>query len=61
MTNPELSRLAARLFNKYKVPIDIGFEWAAEIAKASSEEDLSPKLRDFLKNPYYINPESNVY
>jgi hypothetical protein len=60
MVNPELSRLAARLFNQYKVPIDKGFEWAAEIAKAESEEDLSPKLRDFLKNPYYINPQSSV-
>jgi hypothetical protein len=60
MTNPELSRLAARLFNKYKVPIDKGFEWAAEIAKASSEGDLSSELRDFLKNPYYINSESSI-
>lgn len=58
MTNPELSRLAARLFNKYKVPVDRGFEWAAEIAQASSEDDLSSELREFLKNPYFINLNS---
>jgi hypothetical protein len=56
MANPELSRLAARLFNKYKVPIDIGFEWATEIETADSERGLSPELREFLKKPYYINP-----
>ncbi len=60
MINPELSRLAARLFNQYKVPINKGFEWDAEIQKAESEEDLSPELRAFLKNPYYINPQISV-
>jgi hypothetical protein len=57
MANPKLSRLAARLFNQYKVPIDKGFEWATEIETVSSEKDLSPELRDFLEKPYYINPK----
>jgi hypothetical protein len=56
MTNPDLSRLAAKLFSKYRVPIDKGFEWAAEIEDSSSEEDLSPELKEFLAKPYYINP-----
>jgi hypothetical protein len=60
MTNPELSRLAARLFNKYKVPTDKGFDWAAELAKADSEEDLSPELRAFLEKPYFIDPDLSV-
>jgi hypothetical protein len=61
MANPKLSRLAARLFNQYKVPIDKGFEWATELETANSEEDLSPELRAFLGKPYYINskPEKN--
>jgi hypothetical protein len=60
MANPKISRLAARLFNQYKVPIDKGFEWASEIAKAESEEDLSPELRAFLEKPYFINPDSRI-
>jgi hypothetical protein len=60
MVNPELSRLAARLFNKYKVPIDKGFDWATELETANSEEDLSPELRAFLEKPYFINPDSRI-
>jgi hypothetical protein len=54
MANPELSRKAARLFNQYKVPLDISFDWAVEIEAAKSEEDLSPLLQAFLKHPYFI-------
>jgi hypothetical protein len=57
MANPELSRKAARLFNKYKVPLDKGFDWAIEIETAESEKDLSPELQKFLTNPYFINPK----
>jgi hypothetical protein len=56
MANPKLSRLAARLFNQYKVPIDKGFEWATEIEIVDSEKDLSPELKSFLKKPYDIIP-----
>lgn len=51
MANPELSRLAARLFNQYKVPLRKGFDWATEIETADSEENLSSELREFLKKP----------
>lgn len=54
MAIPELSRKAARIFNKYKVPLDIGFDWAIEIEAAKSEEDLSLELQAFLKHPYFI-------
>ena len=57
MANPELSRKAARLFNEYKVPDGQGFDWAIEIEKAKSEEDLSPELQKFLANPYFIKPK----
>jgi hypothetical protein len=57
VTNPDLSRLAAKLFSKYRVPIDKGFEWAVQIEDSNSEKDLSPELREFLAKPYYINPE----
>jgi hypothetical protein len=57
MVSPELSREAARLFNKYKVPIDPGIKWAFELQAAESETDLSPELKKFLANPYFINPK----
>jgi hypothetical protein len=57
MKDPKLSRLAAKLFNQYKVPADEGFKWAEEIDRADSKEDLSLELREFLKKPYYINPK----
>jgi hypothetical protein len=57
MANPELSRKAARLFNEYKVPLGKGFDWAVEIESAESEKDLSPELRKFLANPYFIKPK----
>lgn len=57
MANPELSRLAARLFNQYKVPLDKGFDWAVEVEKADSKEDLSKELQEFLDKPYFINPK----
>jgi hypothetical protein len=56
MKDPKLSRLAAKLFNQYKVPVDEGFSWAEEIDRADSEEGLSPELKEFLRKPYYINP-----
>jgi hypothetical protein len=56
MTNPDLSRATAKLFRKYRVPISKGFEWAAQIASSDSEKDLSPELREFLANPYFIDP-----
>jgi hypothetical protein len=51
MANPELSRLAARLFNQYEVPVNKGLEWAAEIEKADSKDDLSAELKKFLEKP----------
>lgn len=56
MTNPELSRKTAKLFNKYKVPIALGFEWAYEIDSANSVDELSPELRDFIENPRNMQP-----
>lgn len=53
MANPKLSRLAAKLFNQYRVPADAGFKWAEELERADSEEDLSPELRDFLERPHF--------
>ena len=57
MVSPELSREAARLFNKYKVPIDPGIKWAFELQAAESDLDLSPELQKFLANPYFIDPK----
>jgi hypothetical protein len=57
MINPELSRKAARLFNEYKVPLDPGIKWAFELEAAESEADLSPELKKFLADPYFINPK----
>lgn len=57
MTNPELSRLAAKVFNQYKVPMDMGFDWAIEIEQANSMSDLSAELQSFLAEPYFINPK----
>ena len=51
MANPELSRLAARLFNQYEVSVDKGLEWATEIEKANSKDDLSAELKIFLEKP----------
>lgn len=51
MTNPELSRELAKLFNRYKVPIDLGIKWAYEADAAESVDELSPELRDFMENP----------
>jgi hypothetical protein len=51
MTNPELSRKVAKLFNQYKVPIALGFKWAEEVEDAESINDLSPELRDFIDSP----------
>jgi hypothetical protein len=55
MKNPELSRLAARLFDEYEVPADRSLKWAMEIETADSEKDLSPELRKFLEKPYYTD------
>ena len=57
MAIPELSRKAAKVFNEYKVPLDIGFDWAMEIESAESEKDLSPELQKFLAEPYYMIPK----
>jgi hypothetical protein len=57
MTKPEISRLAARLFNQYRIPTDKASEWATEIEAADSEKDLSPELRKFLEKPYHITPK----
>lgn len=54
MANPELSRKAARLFNEYKAPLDLGFDWAMEIEAAEKESDLSIELQRFLNEPYYL-------
>jgi hypothetical protein len=51
MTNPELSRKVAKLFNQYKVPIDLGFKWAGEIENAKSIDDLSLELKEFIDSP----------
>lgn len=51
MTNPELSRKVAKLFNQYKVPIALGFDWAYQVDSAKSIDELSPELRDFIENP----------
>jgi hypothetical protein len=56
MLNPELSREAAKLFSQYKVPIDRGFEWAEQIEKAKSIDDLSLELREFMESPRYLKP-----
>ena len=58
MKNPELSRLAARLFDEYEVPADRSLKWAMEIETTDSEKDLSPELREFLKKPYYTDSKS---
>lgn len=55
MKNPELSRLASKLFNQYEVPADKRLKWTTEIETTNLEKDLSPELREFLKNPYYID------
>lgn len=60
MANPELSRLAAKTFNQYKVPLDKGFDWAIEIESAKSMNDLSSELQSFLTNPYFINPKPKL-
>ena len=57
MAIPELSRKAAKIFAEYKVPMDPGFDWALEVEGAKSEGDLSPELRAFLAEPYFINPK----
>jgi len=57
MAIPELSRKAAKIFAEYKVPMDPGFDWALEVEGAKSEGDLSPELRSFLAEPYFINPK----
>jgi len=57
MAIPKLSRKAAKIFAEYKVPIDPGFDWALEVEGAKSEGDLSPELRAFLAEPYFINPK----
>ena len=54
MAIPELSRKAARLFNKYKVSSGRGFDWAVEIESANSEKDLSFELQRFLAEPYMM-------
>ena len=59
MTNPELSRKIAKLFNQYKVPITLGFEWAYEVDKAESIDELSPELRDFIENPRNLKSKPN--
>tara|TARA_B110000503_G_scaffold22880_1_gene35601 strand:+ start:5105 stop:5287 length:183 start_codon:yes stop_codon:yes gene_type:complete len=59
MTNPELSRKVAKLFNQYKVPIDLGFKWAYEADEADSVDELSPELRDFIENPRDIKSKPN--
>lgn len=58
MANAQLSRDAAKLFTEYKVPLDIGFEWAVEITSADTVSDLSLELQSFLADPYFINPQS---
>lgn len=55
MKNPELSRLAAKLFNQYEVPADQRLKWTTEIETTNFEKDLSPELREFLEKPYYID------
>jgi hypothetical protein len=52
----ELSRKAARLFNKYRVSQDKGWDWGLEIISAKSEKDLSPELQEFLADPYLMTP-----
>lgn len=59
MANAQLSRDAAKLFTEYKVPIDIGFDWATELQLADSMGQLSDDLQAFLTNPYFINPSLN--
>ena len=60
MANPELSRKAADLFNKYKVPMDIALSWATQIEAAKSEDNLSQDLQDFLSKPYFIKNNLNT-
>ena len=57
MANPKLSRLAAKLFNEYNVPLDKGLDWAIEIEKADSIADLSTELKSFLTKPYFLTEE----
>lgn len=56
MANPELSRKVAKLFSEYRVPIGLGFEWAEEVEKAKSIDDLSPELREFIESPRDLKP-----
>jgi len=56
MANPELSRIVAKLFSQYKVPIAQGFEWAAEVERAESIDDLSLELKEFIESPRDLRP-----
>lgn len=56
MANPELSRIVAKLFSQYRVPIDLGLEWAEEIHKAKSIDDLSLELKKFIESPRDLKP-----